>query len=64
MPAELTDPDEFVQVAERASECRVKRTENVVKLKVRTPSRLYTIKLDPSKAEEVLKKIRCQIVEV
>lgn len=64
MPAELSDAEEFVKIAERASECRVKRTGDTVKLKLRTPSRLYTIKLDAENAEQVLKRIRCQIVEV
>lgn len=63
MPAEVFDPDEFIRISERASECRVKRLEDVVKLKLRTPSKLYTIKLDAEKAAEVLKQIRCEIVE-
>jgi hypothetical protein len=64
LPTELTDVEEFVKIAELASECRVKRTESNVKLKLRTPGQLFTIKLDTENAEQVLKRIRCQIVEV
>lgn len=64
MPTELTDVEEFVKIADRASECRVKRTEENVKLKLRTPGQLFIIKLDTENAEQVLKRIRCQIVEV
>jgi hypothetical protein len=64
MPAEILDPEEFVKISERASECRVRRIGDIVKLKLRTPAKLYTIKLEAVKGEEVLKRIRCQIVEV
>jgi len=63
MPAELTDTQEFLSVSQRAVECRVKRLKDVVKLKLRTPSKLYTIKVDPDKAAELLKEIRCEVLE-
>jgi len=63
MPAEIADVEEFVRISERAEECRVKRLEDVVKLKLRTPNRLYTIKLDAEKAAEVLKQLKCEVVE-
>ena len=63
MPAEVTDAQEFVRISERAVECRVKRLKDVVKLKLRTPSKLYTIKVDPGKAAEMLKQIRCEVIE-
>jgi ferritin-like protein len=43
MPAQISDIEEFVRISERAEECRVKRLEDLVKLKLRTPSKLYTI---------------------
>jgi len=64
MPAEIFDVEEFIRISEHASECRVKRLEDVVKLKLRTPSKLYTIKLDVAKAEDALKKLKCTVVEV
>jgi len=63
MPAEVTDAEEFVRMSERAVECRVKRLKDVVKLKIRTPRELYTIKVDPEKAAEMLKQIRCEVIE-
>ena len=63
MPAEITDANEFVGIAERAVECRVKRLKDIVKLKLRTPGQLYTIKVDPEKAAEMLKQIRCEVIE-
>jgi len=63
MPAELTDDEEFVRIAERAVECSVKRLKDTVKLKLRTPAELYTIKVNPEKAAEMLKQIRCEVIE-
>jgi hypothetical protein len=63
MPSEIADSEEFVRISERASECRVKRLKDIVKLKLQTPKRLYTIRLDPEKATEVLKQIKCEVIE-
>ena len=63
MPAQISDIEEFVRISERAEECRVKRLEDVVKLKLRTPSRLYTMKLNAEEAAEVLKRLKCEVVE-
>jgi len=64
MPHEIFDVDKFVEVAERAEYCAIKRLKRTVKLKVRTPKMLYTIKVDPPKAEEIIKKLRCEIREI
>jgi phenylalanyl-tRNA synthetase beta subunit len=63
MPAQISDVEKFVRISERAEECRVKRLEDVVKLKLRTPSRLYTMKLNAEEAAEVLKRLKCEVVE-
>lgn len=63
MPAQISDIEEFVRISERAGECRVKRLEDIVKLKLRTPSRLYTIKLNAEEAADVLKRLKCEVVE-
>jgi hypothetical protein len=63
MPKEITDTEDFVKISERASECRVKRLKDIVRLKLRTPKQLYTIKVDPEKAAELLKQIRCEVTE-
>ena len=64
VPEEVFDVDRFVQLSERAEYCSVKRLRREVKLKLRTPGRLYTLKVDPAEAEGVVKKLRCEIVEV
>ncbi len=63
MPTEVRDSEQFVRISERATECRVKRLKAVVKLKLRTPSRLYTIQIDPEQAAALLKQIRCEVIE-
>lgn len=63
MPSEIADSEKFIQMSERASECRVKRLKDTVKLKLRTASQLYTIRLDPDKAAEVLKQVKCEVIE-
>ena len=65
MPKEApeTETEKFVQLSKEARECRVKRTGEVVKLKLRTDRYLYTLKLKPDKAEEIVKKLNCPVVE-
>ncbi len=64
MPEEVLDVDKFVQISERAEYCAIKRLKRMVKLKLRTSKKLFTLKVDPTKAEEVLKKLSCEILEV
>ncbi|MFQ6086665.1 MAG: hypothetical protein ACE5OV_01460 [Candidatus Bathyarchaeia archaeon] len=64
MPTEIFDTERFVQISERAEYCAIKRLEKTVKLKLRTSKRLYTLKVEPSKAEEIIKKLRCEIREI
>lgn len=63
MPSEISDSAEFVKISERATECRVKRLKDIVRLKLRTAKQLYTIKVDPERAAEMLKQIRCEVIE-
>jgi len=63
LPSEVFDSEEFIRISERASECRVKRLKDIVKLKLRTPSQLYTMKLEPDKAADLLKLVKCEVVE-
>jgi hypothetical protein len=48
----------------RAEYCAVKRLKDVVKLKLRTPKALYTLKVEPVKAAEIIKSIQCEIREI
>lgn len=63
LPKEITEADEFIKISEKALECRVKRSEETVKLKLRTPRQLYTIKVDSARAAELLKQVKCEVVE-
>ena len=64
MPEEVFDVDKFIEISERAEYCNIKRLKRMVKLKLRTPRKLFTLKVDPTKAEEVVKKLRCEIREI
>lgn len=63
MPAELFDVEKFVEISGRAKYCTVKRLKDAVKLKLRTSRRLYTLKVEPSRAEEIIKRLKCEIRE-
>ncbi len=63
MPTEVLDIEEFLRISERANYCAIKRLEKIVKLKLRTPKSLYTLKVKPSQAEEIIKKLSCEIRE-
>jgi len=64
MPREIETEEEFLELVKRASECRVKRLKDVVKLKLRTPRYLYTFKCDPATAEQLLGGLKIPIVEL
>ena len=64
LPREIFNPQEFLKLAENAYHCRVKRTKDTVKLKLRTKKILYTYKTDPSAAEQLIKQINCDIIEL
>jgi len=64
MPSEIFDVDKFIEISERAEFCAIKRLKDVVKLKLRTPRKLYTLKAEPAKAEEIIKKLQCEIREI
>jgi ferritin-like protein len=64
MPAEINDVEKFVSLSANAEYCSVKRLKESVKLKLRTPSKLYTLKVEPLKADEIIKKLKCEIEEV
>jgi hypothetical protein len=63
MPSEITDVDKFVAMSAKAKQCHVKRLKDTVKLKLRTPSQLYTLKIEPLRADEIIKKLQCTIEE-
>ena len=64
MPKQIQDIKEFINLSEKAVECRIKRVKNTVKLKLRTKKILFILKIDPDEAENVISKLKCEIVEV
>ena len=64
MPEEIFDTDNFVEISSHAEYCDIKRLKTVVKLKLRTPRKLYTLKVEPQKAEEIVRKLNCEIREI
>lgn len=64
MPSEMFDVEKFVAMSAKAEFCLVKRLKDTVKLKLRMPSMLYTLKVEPLEAEETIKKLKCKIEEV
>ena len=64
MPSEIFDVEKFVAISAKAKYCQVKRLKETVKLKLRTPSRLYTLKVAPLNADEIIKKLKCEIQEL
>jgi hypothetical protein len=64
MPAEITNAEKFIEMSANAKYCAVKRLKTSVKLKLRTPKRMYTLKVEPGKAEETIKKLKCEIQEI
>lgn len=64
VPSEIFDIERFVEISGRAEYCAVKRLQDIVKLKLRTSKKLYTLKVPPGNAEEIIKKLQCEIREV
>ena len=63
MPSEITDVDKFVAMSAKAKYCSVQRLKDIVKLKLRTSSQLYTLKIEPLRVDEILKRLQCEIHE-
>ncbi len=64
MPQEIQDVDKFIEISQRAEFCNIKRLKQHVKLKLKTPKKLYTHKTNPTKAEQIIKKLQCEIREI
>lgn len=64
MPREIKTEEEFFTIVERASECRVKRLRDSVKLKLRTPRYLYTFSTDPATAERLISGLKVPVIDI
>ncbi len=63
MPEEIKDISKLDDIIARATECRVKRVGDEVKLKFRTKHKLYTIKVPVNEAEAIRARITIPIVD-
>ena len=64
MPSEIFDVEKFIDMSANAKYCQVKRNKENVKLKLRTSSKLYTLKVEPINSDEIIKKLKCEIQEL
>ncbi len=64
MPTEINSVEKFIEMSATAKFCAVKRLKGSVKLKLRMPKQLYTLRVESGKAEETIKKLKCEIQEV
>jgi hypothetical protein len=64
MPAEVFDVEKFVGLSSKAKYCIVKRSKEVAKLKLRAERYLYTLKVDPAKVDDIVKRLKCEVREV
>jgi Ribosomal L38e protein family len=64
MPRLITTAEQFEELKSKAVECRVVRSEKAVKLKLRTPSFLYTYITSEEEAEDIIKGLKdIEVVE-
>lgn len=63
MPEEIKDLNKLDDIIARSTECRVKRIGDFVKMKFRTKSKLYTIKVSVNEAEAIRARITVPIVD-
>lgn len=64
MPIEIFDQEKFIDLSDNATECKIKKNKDNTKLKLRTHKYLYTIKLDPDSADELVKKLSCPTIDI
>jgi large subunit ribosomal protein L38e len=64
MPVEIFDQEKFIELSDSATECKIKKNKDNTKLKLRTTKYLYTIKLDPASADELVSKLSCPITDI
>ena len=64
MPKEVLDIEEFRKVLPQAIECRVVRSGDTVKIKLRLKRLLYVYKTNSDDADKLLKEIKTDIIEI
>jgi hypothetical protein len=58
MPKQITTTEQFEELLPKATECRVLRSPDHVKLKLRTPNYLYTFVTNEDVADDLLKRLK------
>lgn len=64
MPRELKSKEEFEKVLEGAVEVRVKKDGEQAKVKLRTPTGLFTFKTTSAEADELTKGLKIEVTEL
>jgi len=64
LPTEIFDVDEFVAMSAKAKSCSVKRLRETAKLKLRMATKLVTLKVELWRADEIIKKLKCEVAEL
>ncbi len=64
MPKEVLDIEEFRKAIPYASECRVVRSGDTVKVKLRLKRLLYVYKTTTKDVDALLKEIKTDIIEI
>ncbi|MFQ5941695.1 MAG: hypothetical protein ACE5KA_08375 [Nitrososphaerales archaeon] len=64
MPKQIFNKDDFIKLADGAWECLVVRREDKVKIKLRRSRLMYIYVTNSSEADEVLKEIKVDKVEL
>jgi Ribosomal L38e protein family len=58
LPKLITTSEQFEELLPKATECRVLRSADRVKLKLRTPTYLYTFVTNEDVADDILKRLK------
>jgi len=64
MPREIKSKEEFEKLVGEAVEIRVKREGETAKVKLRTPTQLYTFKTSGDEADTLTKGVKAEILEL
>tara|TARA_B100000315_G_C14266886_1_gene446826 strand:+ start:477 stop:671 length:195 start_codon:yes stop_codon:yes gene_type:complete len=63
MPKLLKTEEQFEEIINDATECRVVKRDDQIKIKLRTKKLLYIYITDKLKGEELLKKVKVDKIE-
>ncbi len=64
MPKQVFSKEDFLKMADGAIECLVVRRKDKVKLKLRRSRLVYTYVTNDSEANELLKSVKVNVVEL